>query len=116
MKYELGQKFYFDAAHKRHGALESIHGHSYQAEVTFSGTPSCMSGRIVDIEVLKREIDRLRNILHLSFLDDIKDLGPTTLENLCSYIARQLGAVLPNIARVCVSMPASGDSCTLHVD
>lgn len=121
MKYEVSQKFYFEAAHTLHREIDAegsrrIHGHTYHAEVTVSGVPAAGSGMIVDLGILRREIDRVRDMLDHRFLDEIGDLGPATLENLCLYISKRLREPFPNILRISVSRPASGDACTLHID
>lgn len=121
MRYEVSQKFYFEAAHTLHREIDAdgsrrIHGHTYHAEVTLSGSPSPDSGMVIDVGVLRREIEQVREALDHRFLDEIVDLGPATLENLCAFIGRRLGASLPNVIRICVKRPASGDSCTLHIE
>ncbi|CAN7507169.1 6-carboxytetrahydropterin synthase [Cupriavidus necator] len=121
MRYEVSQKFYFEAAHTLNREIDSegsrrIHGHTYHAEVTLRGSPSPDSGMVVDVGIVRREIDRVRNMLDHRFLDEIVDLGPATLENLCAFIGKRLGESLPNIVRVHVKRPASGDSCTLYLD
>lgn len=47
-------------------------------------------------------------------LDDIADLGPATLENLCAFIWHQLAPALPSLAAVRVWRESVGDSCTLR--
>ena len=42
LRYEISQRFYFDAAHTLKRAVEAdssrrVHGHTYNAEVTLSG-------------------------------------------------------------------------------
>lgn len=121
MRYEISQKFYFEAAHTLHREIDAegsrrIHGHTYHAEVTLSGSPSLDSGMVVDLGILRREIEKVREILDHRFLDEIADLGPATLENLCAFIGKRLSGSLPNVVRICVKRPASGDSCMLYVD
>lgn len=120
MRYEISQKFYFEAAHTLHRDINAegsrrIHGHTYHAEVTVSGVPAAGTGMIVDLGVLRREIDHIRDVLDHRFLDEVDDLGPATLENLCSFIGKRLRESLPQIVRISVSRPASGDACTLHL-
>ena len=50
--FELSQKFYFEAAHTLNRSYESegskkIHGHTYHAEITITGTPEIDSGMIL---------------------------------------------------------------------
>jgi 6-pyruvoyltetrahydropterin/6-carboxytetrahydropterin synthase len=118
-RYDISQKFFFDAAHTLDRQLEAdssrrIHGHTYQAEVTLSGVPTTASGMVVDLGLMRRAIDHLRPQLDHRLLDDVPDLGPATLENLCAYIWRALAPVLPGLAAVRVWREGMGDSCTLR--
>ena len=118
MKYELSQTFYFESAHtlKREIDADSsrrIHGHTYDAEVAIEGQPDPTTGMLVDLGVLRREIDRLRDGLDHRLLDEVPGLGPVTLEILCGFIFRELGKTLPGVVRVSVGRRASGDRCTL---
>jgi 6-pyruvoyltetrahydropterin/6-carboxytetrahydropterin synthase len=119
MTYDISQKFFFDAAHTLDRQVEAdssrrIHGHTYQAEVTLSGVPNAVSGMVVDLGLVRRAIDHLRPQLDHRLLDDVPDLGPATLENLCAFIWRALAPVLPGLAAVRVWREGMGDSCTLR--
>ena len=116
--YELSQRFYFEAAHTLHRDIETessrrIHGHTYEAEVTVRGTPGAESGMVVDLGCLRAEIARVREVLDHRFLDELEGLGAATLENLCTFIGRQLFDAVPNLAAVMVERRASGDRCLL---
>lgn len=117
--FELSQRFYFDAAHTLYRSYETvgssrIHGHTYDAEVTLTGTPDPQTGMIIDIALLRKEIDRIREILDHRFLDEVADLGPATLENLSSFIFNKMEVSLPNLTTVMVERKASGDRCVLR--
>lgn len=121
MNYEISQRFYFEAAHTLDRAVDAagsrrIHGHTYLAEVTVAGLPDPVSGMVVDLGLLRRHIQKMRDVLDHAMLDDVPDLGPATLENLCAYIARGLGDVQPAVIAVRISREASGDSCLLRID
>lgn len=121
MTYELSQRFYFEAAHTLRRKIEAegsrrIHGHTYHAEVTLRGTPDPQTGMMVDLGVLRQEVERVRQQLDHHFLDEVPELGPATVENLCAFIHRQLRDRLPQIACVTVERPASGDRCRLLLD
>jgi 6-pyruvoyltetrahydropterin/6-carboxytetrahydropterin synthase len=116
---ELSQRFYFEAAHTLHRKVDAagslrIHGHTYDAQVTVKGTPSAENGMIVDLAYLRSEIARVREMLDHQFLDEVKDLGPATLENLCIFIRAQLHGVVPGLCAVSIERKASGDSCVLR--
>jgi 6-pyruvoyltetrahydropterin/6-carboxytetrahydropterin synthase len=117
--FDLSQRFYFEAAHTLHRSYETegslrIHGHTYEAEVTVSGTPDPNSGMIVDIALLLREIDRVRAILDHRLLDEVEGLGPATLENLAVFIRDEMLATFPNLSAVMVERRVSGDRCVLR--
>jgi 6-pyruvoyltetrahydropterin/6-carboxytetrahydropterin synthase len=121
MKFELTQRFYFEAAHSLHRDYESdpsrrIHGHTYRAEVTATGPLDERSGMVVDLALLRAAIERTRLELDHRMLDDVKGLGPATLENLCAFIARNMQSPAWRLVRIDVAREASGDSCRLIVD
>jgi len=119
MNYELSQKFFFEAAHTLHRAIDAvgsrrIHGHTYHAEVTLVGEPDANSGMLQDLGSVRRHIEAVREQLDHHFLDEVPDLGPATLENLCKYIFTNLVARCPDLVAVSVERPASGDKCVLR--
>jgi 6-pyruvoyltetrahydropterin/6-carboxytetrahydropterin synthase len=119
--FELTQSFYFEAAHTLQRNIERegsrrIHGHTYYAEVTVSGEPDRRTGMIVDLGLIRLEIGRVREALDHVFLDEVTDLGPATLENLCFFIYCQLNASLPGVCAISVARLASGDRCVLRPD
>lgn len=116
MSYTISQKFFFDAAHtlKREVEADSsrrVHGHTYNAEVFLSGNPDPDSGMVMDLGLVRLEIERLRELLDHHLLDDVAGLGPATLENLCRFIAGQLRPRLPLLSSVRVWRESVGDSC-----
>ncbi|WP_353506271.1 6-carboxytetrahydropterin synthase [Variovorax brevis] len=119
MIYELSQKFFFDAAHTLNRNIDAagsrrIHGHTYHAEVSLIGEPDAKSGMLQDLGSLRRNIEAVRELLDHQFLDDVPDLGPATLENLCKFIFTNLVARCPHLVAVSVERPASGDKCVLR--
>src|ERR1700722_4120462 len=102
--FESAKQFPFDAAHTLERAIETdssrrIHGHSYRAEVTIRGEPDQTSGMLMDLGRLARALDDARDALDHRFLDEINDLGPATMENLCAWIWRKLEPLCPNLWR-----------------
>lgn len=117
--FDLSQRFYFEAAHTLHRSYETegslrIHGHTYEAEVTVSGAPDISTGMIVDLALLRKEIERVRSMLDHRFLDEVEGLGPTTLENLSVFIRNQMRTSFPNLSSVMVERRLSGDRCLLR--
>ena len=116
MNYEISQKFFFDAAHTLRREIESdssrrVHGHTYQAEVTVAGLPSGVTGMVVDLGLVRREVALLRERLDHRMLDEVDGLGPPTLENLCQFIFKNLLPVLPALTSVRVWRVSVGDGC-----
>lgn len=119
--FELSQRFYFEAAHTLSRTVDAagsrqIHGHTYEAEITLTGQPDPASGMVLDLAYLRLEIERVRALLDHQFLDDIAELGPATLENLCLFIKQQLSGALPHLSSVTIERRASGDKCTLRIN
>lgn len=117
--FEIGQKFFFDAAHTLNREIEAdssrrIHGHTYYAEATVSGRPDPRTGMVVDLGLVRLAIEQLRPQLDHRMLDDVPGLGPATLENLCAFIWRALLPSLPQLSSVRVWRDSIGDSCTLR--
>ena len=118
--FELSQRFYFEAAHTLRRTIDAagskqIHGHTYEAEITLTGQPDPVSGMVLDLAYLRQEIERVRALLDHHFLDDIAELGPATLENLCLFIKQHLIGAVPNLSCVTIELRASGDKCTLRL-
>lgn len=117
--HELSKEFRFDAAHTLDRVIDvepsrRIHGHSYRAEVVIRGHPDPESGMVVDLGLFDRTLQEARNDLDHRFLDEIKDLGPATMENLSAWIWRRLSSKLPNLWRVTVKRDSDMGACTFY--
>jgi 6-pyruvoyltetrahydropterin/6-carboxytetrahydropterin synthase len=115
--FELSKQFRFDAAHTLDRSIDTessrrIHGHSYRAEVTVRGRPDPVTGMVVDLGVLERSMEDARDALDHRFLDEINDLGPATMENLCRWIWDRLNSVVGNLFKVSVYRDSSGEACS----
>ncbi len=116
---ELSQRFYFEASHTLNRDIETdssrrIHGHTYEAEVTVAGQPDATSGMLIDLGYLRSEIARVREMLDHRLLDEVQDLGPATIENLCAFIRKHLENSVPSLCAVMVERRLSGDRCVLR--
>jgi 6-pyruvoyltetrahydropterin/6-carboxytetrahydropterin synthase len=121
MKFEISQRFYFDAAHTLQREIEAegsrrIHGHTYEAEISLKGKPDTQNGMIEDLGKLKIAISRTRDELDHRFLDEVQDLGIPTLENLCIFVLKSLRKQGYQPSKVAIWRNASGDRCTLTLD
>jgi 6-pyruvoyltetrahydropterin/6-carboxytetrahydropterin synthase len=117
--WELTKSFRFDASHTLDRSIDSvpskrIHGHSYRAEVTLSGTPDPKTGMVVDFGLLERRLAEAREGLDHHLLDDVADLGPATMENLAAWIWRRLAPVTTGLVKVTVFRDSQGESVTYH--
>ncbi len=115
--YELTKQFRFDAAHTLEREIETegsrrIHGHSYRAEITLRGRPDPTTGMIIDTGLLARKLEQARDALDHRFLDEINELGPGTLENLCAYIWRKLEDDVANLHSVAVLRDSTDERVT----
>ena len=112
--FELTKEFRFDAAHTLEREINAegsrrIHGHSYRAQVTLRGEPDPTTGMIIDTSVLEMKLEQARDALDHRFLNEINDLGPGTMENLCAYIWRTLQTDVPSLHRVAVFRDSTSD-------
>lgn len=119
-RFTLSQRFFFDAAHTLRREIETegsrrIHGHTYHAEVSVSGVPDPTTGMVIDLGILRRHLDAVRERLDHHLLDEIPGLGVPTLENLCVFIAGALSSMHPAPTRVRVWRDALGDACVLDL-
>jgi len=115
--YELTKEFRFDAAHTLERDINAegsrrVHGHSYRAEVTLRGMPDPVSGMIIDTSRLELLLNEAREALDHRFLDELNDLGPGTMENLCAYIWRRLAPQIPSLHSVAVLRDSTCDRVT----
>jgi len=113
--WEISKSFGFEAAHTLRRDIETessqrIHGHSYKVVVTVGGTPDKQTGMVMDIGQLELQLATIRTALDHRFLDEIADLGPATMENIATWIWRQLADV-SGLIRVEVLRESCGERC-----
>lgn len=119
MLFTISQRFFFDAAHTLRREIEvegsrRMHGHTYHAEVFVTGPRDPATGMVLDLGLLRRGLEVVREQLDHHMLDDVPGLYAPTLENLCVFIAQALPADLrASVSRVRVWREALGDSCVL---
>ena len=123
--YTVSQGFFFDAAHTLKRQVEAqgsarVHGHTYQAEVSFSGQPDAASGMVVDLGWVRAHIVQVKEKLDHRLLDEVADLGTPTLENLCAFVAAQFADFQApqahgRLSRVRIWREGIGDACTLDL-
>jgi 6-pyruvoyltetrahydropterin/6-carboxytetrahydropterin synthase len=69
----------------------------------------------MDLAILRHHINAVRDELDHNFLDEIKELGPATLENLCDFILERLKNKIGGLTYVKIWRRASGDCCLIIV-
>jgi len=100
--YKLRIESHFDAAHKLvgyEGKCSQVHGHRWKVEVFVSGDKLDGIGILVDFDVLKQKIEKTVERLDHSFLNDSKEIGNPTSENISKYIFENLKG-LPNSVKL----------------
>jgi 6-pyruvoyltetrahydropterin/6-carboxytetrahydropterin synthase len=123
--FEISKQFRFESAHNLvrdagktptgKADLEAsrrIHGHSYRAEVVVRGEVDPATGMVVDFAVLERAVEAARLGLDHQFLNDVSDLGPATMENLCIWIWRKVFSSCAGLIRVSVYRDSTGETCS----
>ena len=112
---EISQTFSFDAAHHLGaGAPENrrLHGHSFYVEVVLQGEPDAATGFLRDFGEVDAALKEVRGLLDHRLLNEVEGLSNPTLENLARFIFRAAKQKLPQVARVKISRPSYGQSCT----
>jgi 6-pyruvoyltetrahydropterin/6-carboxytetrahydropterin synthase len=77
------------------GACSRMHGHNWKVEVVVSATELDDMGMVIDFKTIKKETNKVCDILDHRYLNDIKpfDVINPTAENLAKYIYQELAAV-----------------------
>lgn len=116
--FELTQAVSFEAAHymptKPEGhPYRGIHGHSFRLEVMVRGCVQKGEQWVADFAVVKAALLASAAKLDHSLLNEIEGLEVPTLEQICLWVANDLAAALPDLARVTLTRPSLNESCTL---
>ena len=96
--YRLRVETQFDAAHKMigyEGKCSRLHGHTWKVEVFVVGEKLNEIGVLFDFNVIKEKLKEITEKLDHSFLNDFKEIGNPTCENIAKYIFENLKN-LPN--------------------
>lgn len=91
--YRLRIESHFDAAHKLvgyQGKCSKLHGHRWKVEVFVIGEKLDKVGILVDFKTLKKCLCQITEKLDHCYLNDFKDIGNPTSENISRYIYRNL--------------------------
>jgi 6-pyruvoyltetrahydropterin/6-carboxytetrahydropterin synthase len=91
--YRLRIESHFDAAHRLigyEGKCAELHGHTWKVEVFVVGEKIDSVGILVDFSILKEKLNKIIERLDHKFLNDLKEMGNPTCENLSKYIFENL--------------------------
>lgn len=89
----------FDAAHKIEGYMGKcgqLHGHRYKVEVFVLAKELDQIGISIDLRLLKEKLQKIIERFDHSYLNDFKDLGNPSTENISKHIFQKMKENLPD--------------------
>ena len=95
--YRLRVEAHFDAAHELvgyKGECAKLHGHTWKVEVFVVGEKLNKIGLLEDFKVLKKKLREITDRFDHTLLNDFKELGNPTSENISRYIFEKLKGLL----------------------
>jgi len=114
--FEITKQFTFEAAHyfpnmpKGH-IYRKVHGHSFKVEVTFYGEKNENNQWVTDFDEVTEFLEKIKKKLDHKCINDIKEIGLPTLENISFWIGKQLRKKYSNVRSVKLSRPSCGETC-----
>ncbi|MDY6849255.1 MAG: 6-carboxytetrahydropterin synthase QueD [Geoalkalibacter sp.] len=113
---------HFAAAHNLihyQGDCENLHGHNWKVEVEVGAHELDKAGLAVDFKVLKRETNRVLDLLDHKYLNEVKpfdELSPSS-ENIACFVFEQLCESLNdgNVFVKRVTVWESDNACASYV-
>ena len=118
--FEITKQFTFEAAHffpnmpKGH-IYRKIHGHSFVVEVTFYGKKDKNNQWVTDFDKVSESLKEIKKKLDHKCINDIKEIGLPTLENISSWIGKQLKKKYSNVYSIKLSRPSCGEFCLYKI-
>ena len=118
--FEITKQFTFEAAHYFPNMPEGhiykkIHGHSFVVEVTFSGKKNKDNQWVTDFDELSKSLNEIKKKLDHKCINDIKEIGIPSLENIYSWIGKQLQKKYSNLCSIKLSRPSCGEYCLYKI-
>ena len=118
--FEITKQFTFEAAHYFPNMPEGhiykkIHGHSFVVEVTFYGKKNKENQWVTDFDELSNSLNEIKKKLDQKCINDIKEIGIPSLENISSWIGKQLKKKYSNVRSIKVSRPSCGEHCLYRI-
>ncbi|MGV8082717.1 MAG: 6-carboxytetrahydropterin synthase QueD [Coriobacteriia bacterium] len=98
--YELTVRSHFDAAHALHGypgECRKLHGHTWDVEVSVTGSELDEIGILYDFKRLKEDLNEVLSSYDHAYLNEVPpfDTQNPTAENLARVIYDRLAPLLP---------------------
>lgn len=97
--YRLRVESEFDAAHKLEGyegKCSRLHGHTYKVEAFLLAKDVDSIGISVDLRALKEKLQKITEQFDHSYLNDFKELGNPSTENVARHIFQKMKKDLPS--------------------
>ena len=118
--FEITKQFTFEAAHyfpnMRQGHIyRKIPGHSFVVEVTFFGKKNKESQWVTDFDELSKSLNEIKKKLDHKCINDIKEIGLPSLENISCWIGKQLEKKYSNVRSIKLSRPSCGEYCLYKI-
>ena len=98
--FEITKQFTFEAAHYFPNMPEGhiykkIHGHSFVGEVTFYGKQKKDNQWVNDFGEINLSLEKIKKKLDHQCINNIKEIGLPTLENIAMWIFENLEDKIP---------------------
>jgi 6-pyruvoyltetrahydropterin/6-carboxytetrahydropterin synthase len=118
--FEITKQFTFEAAHYFPNMPEGhiykkIHGHSFVGEVTFYGKQKKDNQWVNDFGEINLSLEKIKKKLDHQCINNIKEIGLPTLENIAMWIGKQLKKEYSNVRSVKLSRPSCGEACVYKI-
>ncbi len=116
MNKYISKSFTFEAAHSlkstNNHKNKNIHGHSFHVRIFVKGKIK-KDGMILDFFILNKTIKVLKDKLDHAYLNDIREIKTPTLENIGSWIWKQIKPKLKNLYKVEIQRKTCGESFSI---
>jgi 6-pyruvoyltetrahydropterin/6-carboxytetrahydropterin synthase len=116
--HEIFKQFSFDAAHHLAPNVETdhpfarLHGHSFTVTVTLRGNPDPKTQWIVNLDEVRKAMDKVHGELDHRYLNDVPGLEIPTLENISRWIWDKMKKDFPQLYRVTIVRGTLGEGCS----
>ncbi len=107
------KKYFFDAAHyltnfEKNHKYSKIHGHSYEVIIRILGQADKTNNWVINYDDIDNVINPLIEKLDHKTLNEIKDLGNPTSENLARWLWKRIKKKIKNLESIEINRPRIG--------